>query len=950
VGGTITIKAANDIKVGHIRSFGGSVPGSVNITSSNGDMQIEAIDSSCSAGNCPGGDINLKAAGNITLNTGGLLSVYLSGASGDITLQSGNSISIPIIYYNGGGAINLSAPNSIQLGKIVPYDATTPQIPGSITITSNEIDFTGSAPSVQATSSPLILQSFTPNQNIVIGGLENPSTLDLSATDLAALSKDFSAVTIGRSDGTGTITVTGDVTFNYPVTLQAEGVGGSLNWVNGNITGTGNASITLKADQDITTGSIINSGRNITISSTNGNINTTAGTLDVSSSLGNGGAIDLTAASGIQAGTIDISTTSSNSTTAAGKITLNPGTGNITVEGDINVSAAAGSGGNVTFLTPVFLTQPTTTLTTSGTTSSGNVSFNSTLDGRAIGSQSLIVNASTGNISFGGAVGSTTALGNITANSTATTIFKAVNAANLTTNPGGTTQLNGNVTTTGNQTYSDAVIIANDPTLTGNGITFNSTLDGNSDITANAGSGNLTFNGRVGTPTKPLGNLTANSQGTTAFNQTVDAASLTTDALGTTQLNSNVTTTSSQTYSDAVTIAKDATLTGNGITFNDAVDGSSNLTAKAGSGNLTFNGRVGTPTKPLGNLTANSQGTTAFNQTVDAASLTTDALGTTQLNSNVTTTGSQTYSDAVTIAKDATLTGNGITFNDAVDGSSNLTAKAGSGNLTFNGRVGTPTKPLGNLTANSQGTTAFNQTVDAASLTTDALGTTQLNSNVTTTGSQTYSDAVTIAKDATLTGNGITFNDAVDGSSNLTAKAGSGNLTFNGRVGTPTKPLGNLTANSQGTTAFNQTVDAASLTTDAGGTTQLNSNVTTTGSQTYSDAVTIAKDATLTGNGITFNDAVDGSSNLTAKAGSGNLTFNGRVGTPTKPLGNLTANSQGTTAFNQTVDAASLTTDAGGTTQLNGNVTTTGSQTYSDAVTIAKDAISPATVLLSTML
>jgi hypothetical protein len=309
-------------------------------------MQIEAIDTSCSAGNCPGGDINLKAAGNITLNTGGLLSVYLNGESGDITLQSGNSISIPIIYYNGGGAINLSAPNSIQLNKIVPYDATTLQIPGSITITSNEIDFTGGANSVQATSSPLTLQSFTPNQNIVIGGSENPSTLDLSATNLAALSNDFSSVTIGRSDGTGTITVTGDATFNYPVTLQAEGVGGSINWVNGNITGTGNASITLKADQNITTGSIINSGRNITISSTNGNINTTAGTLDVSS-LGNGGAITLSTAGGnITTGPLDSSSVGEN----GGAIALSTADGNITT-GPLDSSSVAGNGGAIALST-----------------------------------------------------------------------------------------------------------------------------------------------------------------------------------------------------------------------------------------------------------------------------------------------------------------------------------------------------------------------------------------------------------------------------------------------------------------------------------------------------------------------------------------------------------------------------------------------------------------------
>jgi uncharacterized protein (DUF983 family) len=44
--------------------------------------------------------------------------------------------------------------------------------------------------------------------------------------------------------------------------------------------------------------------------------------------------------------------------------------------------------------------------------------------------------------------------------------------------------------------------------------------------------------------------------------------------------------------------------------------------------------------------------------------------------------------------------GNGITFNDAVDGSSNLTVNAVSGNIAFNGAVGAESA-LGNLTANS---------------------------------------------------------------------------------------------------------------------------------------------------------------------------------------------------------------------------------------------------------
>ncbi|MEK0189665.1 hypothetical protein, partial [Microcoleus anatoxicus] len=130
----------------------------------------------------------------------------------------------------------------------------------------------------------------------------------------------------------------------------------------------------------------------------------------------------------------------------------------------------------------------------------------------------------------------------------------------LTTNTGGTTLLNGNVTTTTSQIYADAVTIANNPTLTGSAITFNDTVNGNSNLTVNGGTGNVTFTGAVGKSTA-LGNVTANTSGTTTFNA-VTANSLTTNTGGTTLLNGNVTTTTSQIYADAVTIANNPTLTG----------------------------------------------------------------------------------------------------------------------------------------------------------------------------------------------------------------------------------------------------------------------------------------------------------------------------------------------------------------------------------------------------
>src|SRR5262249_51254223 len=115
-----------------------------------------------------------------------------------------------------------------------------------------------------------------------------------------------------------------------------------------------------------------------------------------------------------------------------------------------------------------------------------------------------------------------------------------------------------------------------------------------------------------------------------------------------------------------------------------------------------------------------------------------------------------------------------------------------------------------------------------------------------------------------------------------------------------------------------------SLTTDATGSTQVNGGaVTTTASQTYNDTVTVKTDTTFTGTNVTFTktlnaDAAAVSSNVTVNA-SGITTFGGVVG--------------GIKALK------SLTTDAAGSTDLNGgNVTTTGAQTYNDAVVLSADA------------
>jgi hypothetical protein len=175
-----------------------------------------------------------------------------------------------------------------------------------------------------------------------------------------------------------------------------------------------------------------------------------------------------------------------------------------------------------------------TTLTSTG---SGAITFGNTLNG----AQTLAINTS-GVTTFQAAVGNTTALSSIT------------------TNAGGTLVMNGgSVTTTGTQTYGEAITLG-----------ANTTLDaGSADVTLNS-----SIDGTYG--------LTVNTTGTTALNGAVGGSvaltSLTTNAGGVVLVNTpTIHTSGAQTYNDIVSLLVGSTLTGSTVTFNDAVIGTADL-------------------------------------------------------------------------------------------------------------------------------------------------------------------------------------------------------------------------------------------------------------------------------------------------------------------------------------------------------------------------------------
>ena len=139
----------------------------------------------------------------------------------------------------------------------------------------------------------------------------------------------------------------------------------------------------------------------------------------------------------------------------------------------------------------------------------------------------------------------------------------------------------------------------------------------------------------------------------------------------------------------------------------------------------------------------------------------------------------------------------------------------------------------------------------------------------------------------------------------------SGTATFNGVV----SGVGTLTGSGGGNLVVNNNISAGSIVDSE--TTTLNGTggaetITTSAGQSYTAPVTLGANTTVNSGNVTFGSTIAGGDN------------------------NLTVNSSAVSAFGGAVSGVhNLTTDASGSTVINGGtVTTSGKQTYNDAVTL----------------
>ncbi|OZB73242.1 MAG: hypothetical protein B7X33_00250, partial [Lysobacterales bacterium 13-68-4] len=319
----------------------------------------------------------------------------------------------------------------------------------------------------------------------------------------------------------GSITTSGGL-----VDVQSGTGGGALLLGNASFTGVINAGTgaltvnTIGIDQGSLAGSTLTAG-NATLNAGAGTIalGTSANNLSGTATLSNTGANNASLSNGTHALTLGASSIGGGlGVTATGGIEL---VGNITTGVGQIYSDAVTLGSNVTL-----------------TTGNSAILFGSTVDNADTTARDLTVSTGTGNVTFTGALGSNTtngSLGAVAINSTGATLFgSSVAAASLTTNTGGTTTLGGNVTTSGAQTYNDALKLGANVALatTNSAVLFGSTVDNASttarNLTVNTGSGNVTFTGAVGSDVTngALGNVAVTDTGITTFGGSVAASGL----------------------------------------------------------------------------------------------------------------------------------------------------------------------------------------------------------------------------------------------------------------------------------------------------------------------------------------------------------------------------------------------------------------------------------------
>jgi fibronectin-binding autotransporter adhesin len=527
-----------------ILANGGDVTGDIN---ANGGNVIVSGLLTAGAGVTAGQSVILNNGGNVTGNiTATLGSVDVSGL---LTAGAGVTAGLNVILANGGdvtGDINATNGNVNVTGVLTAGAGVTAgqhvilanggDVTGNITATLGNVDVTGLLTAGAGV---------TAGQHIV---LRDGGTVAGTAQAGGVL---FNA---------GSTTISGDAVFgsidsDADLTIEGTATGGSID-------GIATASLDIQGNVQLT-GNLDAHG------TTTLGANAQAAQLNFDTTLSlTGSGLQTLAATDITSGTI---------TKTQGDLTV-AGSNSTLFNSDVTVS-----GGSLLVSGPATLG-----IGVSQVQASQAVTFGQLL---TVNSDTTFTAGNTQDLTFSGGI----AAGGSTLNleSTGDTVFGAtVTAAQVLTDAGGQTLVGGVVTTTGQQSYQDRVVLTADSSLTSTGLGGSLTL-------AQGAEGGF--------------GLSTSADGTTAMGAGVDVGSWQTTTLGTTQTGSDVTTSGDLLIANILDLTNSVTFDGQNVSLTGGVNGSGQ------------------------DLTINSGGVTELGGAVRLASLTTDNSGSFQLGANLLT-------------------------------------------------------------------------------------------------------------------------------------------------------------------------------------------------------------------------------------------------------------------------------------------------------------------------
>jgi hypothetical protein len=497
-------------------SFGGSMTFTAgNSTSPGDDLTINngAVVSETGAA----ATLTFQAGDNIVFNTGSVSataandSVVLTadtegtnveGVHGSVT-QTGAGTSVTTTNLTISAAAGIG---TVAVPLVVSATSIAANNSGAFAVSLSN----GAAATTSVTSLSTVGSSVTFNQTgagalqltgpITSGsGAVNGGNISITATNGITLTSTGSISSAAGSGGT--LMVGGGVTLNGPITIGAGNI-----TLNGSTSASadivittaqsfaGNVTFTAPRDIIIRASLTTTAGGNIGLSAGNGGSGTGAGGVWVD----HNGAFtgQVTAAGSLTVSGKDLFATPATNldairiegpVTATTGITLGTGGGAPANAGTFLNNSVIDPPGNIQVNNPVTLTGTSFV----GSTSNGNITFASTIDG-AFG---LTVQAGTGNITFGGVVGGSTPLTSLTINSANNVNAAAITAGAITQSAGsGTSTFSGLLHATGGSGVN----------LTGT----NFTITGG--VTVDAGPVNITDSGTLSVSTNPV-NLNANT-------------------------------------------------------------------------------------------------------------------------------------------------------------------------------------------------------------------------------------------------------------------------------------------------------------------------------------------------------------------------------------------------------------------------------------------------------